>query len=84
MNNGLFQQPDMSVQYPAMPQPGNASMENDMNVMQAQDPQQGAPMPTLTGPPDSANAQIPGENPIPSYVGNPILDKYIHHFIGSV
>ena len=96
MNNGLFQQqPDMTTQYsantfpymlrppnmllPPMPQPSNTPKGGDMSVMQAQDPQQGAPMPMLEDTPENADSVS-----IPTYIGNPILDKYIHQFIGSV
>ncbi len=53
--------------------------QNDMQTMDPNaTPQQTAPMPTMEGAPNSATDQIP------TYVGNPVLDKYIHAFIGAV
>lgn len=85
MNNGLFQQPDMSVQYPQsdpqvfnMPRgPQQVPPMGDMSVMNPDisNANNGTHMPILQGGPP--------QQEFPSYVGNPILDKYIHDFIGS-
>ena len=62
-----------------MPMPSASPMQGDMSVMQTQDPSIGAAMPTLNDVPDVNSAS----EAIPTYVGNPILDKYIHMFMGA-
>lgn len=48
--------------------------QGDMSVMYNDIPSVPADMPTIDGT---------SENPPPTYVGNPVLDKYIHVFIGG-
>lgn len=73
--NGLFQE------FPPIGMP--ASMAPDMSVQYgpgqlnpSQEPYV-APMPSSNGPVNDPN------NPIPTYTGHPIIDRYIHGFIGS-
>lgn len=74
--NGLFGQniPDMQTMYPqgAAPQ----SWNNVPQMPMGQPPQQmPAPMPVMEGSPDQTE--------LPRYVGNPIVDKYMHMFLGA-
>lgn len=80
---GRLQSYDMNTQYPKgppqftgtqMPQPGDAMSGGDMSVMNT-NPNMPADMPTVEG-------TVPQQE-VPSYVGNPVLDKYIHTFIGG-
>ncbi len=58
------------------PQAANVPPGGDMQTMDPNAmPQAGAEMPMLNGASSQDN--------LPTYVGNPVLDKYIHAFIGG-
>jgi len=54
----------------------------DMSVMRPAAPQEMSSMPQADVPPGNFEAPL-GQGGIPTYVGNPTLDKYIHMFIGG-
>ena len=68
MNNGLFQPIGMSQDAPA-----------DMSTLSSQG-QTPAP---VQMPSAEMSQGVPAQNTAPVYVGDPIIDKYIHMFIGG-
>lgn len=72
---GLFEQP----QFPPVGMPQNA--QPDMSAMYLQ----GQPQPQVPpGMPMGQPPQMPqNAPPEASYTGNPLIDKYIHSFIGA-
>ena len=90
--NGLFGQPDMSVMYnqnapqfmnnnmPYMPQQRPPS---DGGMIPSEMPSQTADMPQLNSSPQTIFEAPLGGQGIPTYIGNPMIDKYIHSFIGA-
>lgn len=88
----LFQPVDGQTMYPQgapqfqgnqMPQMPQNMPVGDGGMMRPSMPQQGADMPVSDMPPGNFEAPL-GQSGIPTYVGNPTLDKYIHMFIGGV
>ena len=89
----LFQPvPDMQTMYPQgapgtprempmQPAPMGA-LPSDGGMLPPSEPQQGAEMPVAGMPQGNFEAPLGGQG-IPTYVGNPMIDKYIHMFVGA-
>jgi len=89
--NGLFGQPDMTTMrmpeqmpfqlpasMPSMPMP-QRNVPQDMGEIPSDIANVPAEMPMVNGVPENAM----GAQQMPTYVGNPMVDKYIHMFIGA-